>query len=251
MSAQSPAILLPPHPTLDAYYAGAAVKRPFLQRMFDATAGDYDHVERLLSFGSGRWYRRKALLRAGLSAGMKVLDVAVGTGLVVREEIGIVGDSKLVIGLDPSAGMMKRAVEALGISAVMGVGEQIPLAAEQFDFVSMGYALRHVGDVRRAFAEFFRVLRPGGKVSILEITAPRGRVWRSMLRAYMRCVVPMLTRVSTGRAASQVLWQYYWDTIEACLPPQALIDALSEAGFVDVKRHVELGIFSEYTARKG
>ena len=250
MSAEPDSLILPPHPTLEAYYAGVAVKRGFLKGIFDDAAQDYDHVERLLSWGTGSWYRRKALVRAGLGQGMKVLDVAVGTGLVAREEITLVGDPKLIIGLDPSAGMMRQAVASLHISAALGVAEQIPMGDEQFDFLSMGYALRHLGDLHRVFAEFYRVLRPGGRLCILEITLPRRRAWRWFLRVYMRSIVPLLTRLTTGRASSQLLWRYYWDTIEACLPPETLLAALRQAGFVEAERHVEVGIFSEYTARK-
>ncbi len=250
MSAAPPTAALPPHPTLKAYYAGASVKRGFLREMFDATAPDYDYVERLLSFGTGRWYRRQALRRAGLSTGMKVLDVAVGTGLVAREEIALTGRPQFVTGLDPSIGMMRRAVDALGIAAVLGVGEQLPLAGEQFDFLSMGYALRHLSDLNRAFSEFHRVLKPGGRLCVLEITAPRNSFGRAVLRGYMRNLVPLLTRITTGRADSQLLWKYYWDTIEACLKPEKVMDALRDAGFIDVKHFAELGLFSEYTARK-
>src|SRR5947209_17257789 len=158
----APVCDVPPHPALIAYYGGASDKRRFLRRIFDSTARDYDFVERLLSFGTGSWYRRQALSRAGLVAGMRVLDVAVGTGLVAREEITLTGSPKLVIGLDPSAGMMRQAVASLNIAAVMGIGEQIPMAGGQFDFVSMGYALRHLVDLNLAFSEFLRVLRPGG-----------------------------------------------------------------------------------------
>jgi demethylmenaquinone methyltransferase/2-methoxy-6-polyprenyl-1,4-benzoquinol methylase len=62
--------------------------------------------------------------------------------------------------------------------------------------------------------------------------------------------VPLVTRVTTGRANSQLLWQYYWDTIEACIRPEAVIDALDEAGFDTVQCHKVFGIFSEFTARK-
>ena len=203
-----------------------------------------------MSFGSGSWYRRQALVRAGLQHGMRVLDVAVGTGLVAREGIALTGSPKLVIGLDPSAGMMRKAVAALKIAAIQGIGEQIPFAAGSFDFVSMGYALRHLNDLCRAFSEFFRVLRPGGRLCLLEITAPRNRVARSLLRGYLRCAVPLLTRVATGRASSQLLWQYYWDTIEACIQPHAIEAALKRAGFDRVQHNSELGIFSEYTAFK-
>jgi demethylmenaquinone methyltransferase/2-methoxy-6-polyprenyl-1,4-benzoquinol methylase len=241
---------LPPHPTLETYYDNAPLKHGFLQRIFDATAADYDHVERLLSLGSGRWYRRQALRRAGLGHGMKVLDVAVGTGLVAREEAALTGNPRLVIGLDPSSGMLRQAINSLKIAAVQGVGEQIPFANAQFDFLSMGYALRHLGDLRLAFSEFFRVLRPGGRLCILEITTPSHAWSRLLLRAYMRRVVPSLTRITTSRQTSQLLWQYYWDTIEACLSPQTVIRAIQEADFINVQQRMQLGIFSEYTADK-
>ncbi len=60
----------------------------------------------------------------------------------------------------------------------------------------------------------------------------------------------MLTRLATGRKQSQLLWQYYWDTIDACVPPETLLDALKTSGFANVQRYVEFGIFSEYTAIK-
>jgi demethylmenaquinone methyltransferase/2-methoxy-6-polyprenyl-1,4-benzoquinol methylase len=241
---------LRPHPTLDQYYAGDAAKRGFLRGIFDVTAPDYDYIERMLSLGSGSWYRRRALSRAGLAQGMKVLDVAVGTGLVAREAITIIGPTGHLIGLDPSAGMLQQAMASLNIHAILGVAEQLPMADGQFDFLSMGYALRHLSDLHRTFSEFFRVLRPGGRLCLLEITAPPGRLPRLLLRAHMRCVIPLLTRIATGRAASQVLWKYYWDTIEACVPPETLLSALRDAGFINAKRELSLGIFSEYTAQK-
>jgi demethylmenaquinone methyltransferase/2-methoxy-6-polyprenyl-1,4-benzoquinol methylase len=241
---------LPPHPTLESYYADAPLKNDFLRRIFDVTAPDYDHVERILSLGSGRWYRRQALRRGGLVSGMKVLDVAAGTGLVTREEIALSGNPRLVVGLDPSFGMLRQATNSLKIAAILGVGERIPFANAQFDFLSMGYALRHLNDLRLTFSEFYRVLRPGGRLCILEITRPSRAFPRMLLRTYMRRVVPMLTRITTSRQSSQLLWQYYWDTIEACLSPKTVIQTLQEANFADVRQHVQLGIFTEYTSIK-
>ena len=77
--------------------------------MFDGTAPDYDRVERMLAFGTGPWYRRQALRRAGLVPGMHVLDVGTGTGLVAREALTLCGPTGRVTGVDPSAGMMAQA----------------------------------------------------------------------------------------------------------------------------------------------
>jgi demethylmenaquinone methyltransferase/2-methoxy-6-polyprenyl-1,4-benzoquinol methylase len=240
-----------PHPMLPRYYDDAADKRSFVRRVFNPTAAaDYDRIERLMAIGSGSWYRRRALVRAGLAHGMRVLDVAIGTGLVAREEVDITGDPRLVLGVDPSVGMIAEARRMLPVTAVMGVAEQLPLADGQFDFLSMGYALRHLSDLSVAFREFGRVLRPGGRLCILEITRPRTRLRRAAMKAYMRFVVPTVTRLTTRHADSQLLWQYYWDTIEQCVPAETVMAALARAGFADVAHHQELGMFSEYTGRK-
>ena len=242
------AAVLAPHPELNEYYDGS--KKPFVRRMFDHGAADYDRVERMMAFGTGSWYRRQALQRAGLTAGMRVLDVAVGTGLVAREAVTLAGDANLVVGVDPSTGMLAEARKHLTIRVVQGTGEQIPLASGAFDFVSMGYALRHLSDLNATFREFFRVLKPGGTLCVLELTRMNGRVKNALLRTYMRYVVPRLTRLRHSHEDTSVLWKYYWDTIEFCVPPERVMRAIADAGFVDVARHTELGMFSEYTGRK-
>ncbi|HVQ35337.1 MAG TPA: class I SAM-dependent methyltransferase, partial [Candidatus Bathyarchaeia archaeon] len=94
---------------------------------------------------------------------------------------------------------------------------------------------------------YHRVLKPGGKLLILEITPPRSRVSFHVIKFYLGRVVPLLARIGGGGADSQRLMQYYWDTIEHCVAPPIILRALEEAGFKKVSRHVELGIFSEYT----
>jgi demethylmenaquinone methyltransferase/2-methoxy-6-polyprenyl-1,4-benzoquinol methylase len=241
---------LAPHPPLRRYYANEQAKAGFVRRIFDAGAGDYDRVERLMALGSGSWYRRMALQRAGLAAGMRVLDVAIGTGLVAREEVAIVGSPQLVLGLDPSVGMVQEAVQHLGLPVIIGRAERLPLGDELFDFLSMGYALRHISDLRSAFGEFRRVLKPGGTLCILEITRPRKEWTAAILRQYMLRIVPALARLM-GRAAQSVrLWEYFWDTIEACVPAEQVMAALTSAGFVRVRREKNMGIFSQYIAQR-
>jgi demethylmenaquinone methyltransferase/2-methoxy-6-polyprenyl-1,4-benzoquinol methylase len=245
-----PAASLTPHPPLADYYGSAEKRRSFVRDIFNHTAPDYDRIERVMAFGSGPWYRRRALRRSGLRPGMRVLDVAMGTGLLAREAMALVGNLGQVIGLDPSIGMVSEAKRSLAISVVLARGELLPLQAKTFNFLSMGYALRHVSDIDAAVREYFRVLKPGGRVCLLEITRPRSRLALLALRVYMRGVVPLITRLVTRRAETVKLMEYYWDTIAACVPPEAILAALTRAGFERVRRHTELGIFSEYVGIK-
>ncbi|MDL9999740.1 class I SAM-dependent methyltransferase [Variovorax sp. J22P240] len=241
--------VLAPHTPLSDYYGNEAEHESFLRRIFDETAPDYNRIERVLALGSGPWYRRSALQRAGLTAGAQVLDVGIGTGLVAREALTLIGPGGHLVGVDPSPGMMGE-VALPDVELVRGRAEALPRPDASSDFVSMGYALRHIADVHAAFAEFHRVLRPGGRLVVLEITKPAGRVGTVVLKAYMRSVVPLIAKAVARRHDTSELWRYYWDTIEACIPPESVMSALRAAGFEDVKRHVELGIFSEYTAVK-
>jgi demethylmenaquinone methyltransferase / 2-methoxy-6-polyprenyl-1,4-benzoquinol methylase len=239
-----------PHRPLTAYYQKEADRPGYVRHLFDRTAADYDRVERAMALGSGSWYRRRALQRAGLKAGMRVLDIGTGTGLTAREAFGLVGPLGEVTGVDPSTGMMERAKVPYGLLLVGGTAEAIPAPAGAVDFVSMGYALRHIGDLSAAFAEFMRVLVPGGRICLLEITSPHGGPSRWLLKVYMRTVIPLVARCMAAHRDMPELMRYYWDTIEACVDSSLILDALSEAGVVQVYRHVELGIFSEYCARK-
>jgi demethylmenaquinone methyltransferase / 2-methoxy-6-polyprenyl-1,4-benzoquinol methylase len=239
-----------PHPPLTDYYATQADRSGFVRQLFDRTAADYDRIERAMAFGSGSWYRRSALLRAGLGSAMRVLDVGTGTGLTAREAFDLVGPSGEVTGIDPSEAMMARAKLPAAVRMVRGAAEAIPLAAGAADFVCMGYALRHVEDLQAAFREFMRVLVPGGRLCLLEITPPAGRWSRALLKLYMRTLVPLMARCMVTHRDMPELMRYYWDTIETCVEPRSIVDALREARFVDVSHHLELGIFSEYRAVK-
>ena len=245
------AAALPPHRPLPAYYANEAEHRSFLRRIFDDTAVDYDRIESVLALGSGPWYRRQALQRAGLGAGMQVLDVGCGTGLLAREALALVGAQGTLTGIDPSPGMMAEARRALPAATfIEGRAENLPVPEASADFLSLGYALRHIDDVQVAFADFRRVLRPGGRLLLLEITRPESALGRFLLRLYMRLFVPLLARMLARREGTPRLFRYYWDTIDACIEPPEVLAALERAGFVAVRRHVELGIFSEYTATR-
>jgi demethylmenaquinone methyltransferase/2-methoxy-6-polyprenyl-1,4-benzoquinol methylase len=240
-----------PHIPLTDYYQTEQDRQAYLRRIFDNTAADYDRIESMLAFGTGPGYRRDALVRAGLKTGMKVLDVGVGTGLVAAQACRLTGDPALVTGLDPSPGMMAASKLPKTMVLIEGRAESLPFPDNHFDFLSMGYALRHISDLSVAFAEFERVLKPGGRLCILEITRPQSGFGRWLLKSYMRGVIPLLTRFVSRQKDTATIWRYFWDSIEACVPPEQVINTLNAAGLTQVNRHLVAGIFSEYQAIKG
>ncbi|WP_018274614.1 class I SAM-dependent methyltransferase [Teredinibacter turnerae] len=239
-----------PHPVLSDYYESGDARRKKVDAMFDSSAQHYDWITKMMSFGSGGWYRRQALLRVGVGAGHQVLDVGAGTGEVSLIEQELVGSDGFVVALDPSKGMLSVAVENGVQRATMGLGEALPFPDNTFDFVTMSYALRHVADLQAAFEEYRRVLKPGGKMLLLEITRPEGAFTTAALKVYMKGIIPTVTRVFRGSKEAEELMRYYWDTIDQCVPPAKILDAMASAGVSNPQRNKVMGIFSEYTGSK-
>ena len=235
---------------LDSYFTSEDERRVNTRRMFDDAACAYDRAEGITALGTGAWYRRYALGRAGLREGMSVLDVAAGTGLVAREACRLIGPAGRLTALDPSPGMLAELRKKLDVHTVEAYAEDIPLADDAVDFLSMGYALRHVADLDLVFAEYLRVLKPGGSTCVMEITRPRSALGRLLMRFYIRGVVPLLSRLSRSGPQVGLLWEYYWDTIEASVSPDEVMAAMRRAGFAEVRCHVTLGVFREYLGRK-
>ena len=240
---------LSPDRPLTRYFDSDGSRRTFVRSLFDICAADYDRICRIASLGMGQRYRREALERAGLRPGMAVLDVASGTGLTASEALAISGASGRVVGVDPSGGMLREA-RHVGHCTVQGVGEALPFADGTFDLLCLGYALRHLADLIVAFRGFRRVLRPGGLVILLEITEPRSPVAAWLAKQYFQQVVPLLTAWGTRPGSSERLMTYYWDTIHSCVEPEAILEAMRQAGFDDVRHEVVHGVFSEYRGRR-
>src|ERR1700694_2936791 len=174
----------PPLPLRTRYWTRAEDRQAVVNGLFDRAAEHYDRACDLMSFGAGQSYRRDALRRAGIRAGMQVLDVGHGTGLLARKIIPLFGPSGRVIGVDPSFKMMSSGRDRLNMPFVQGVGECLPFPDRRFDFITMGYALRHVPDLDQAFGEYLRVLQPGGRVVVLEITRPASASGMALAQVY-------------------------------------------------------------------
>ena len=229
-----------PHALLTEYYANEQQRQACLRRIFDDTAIDYELIENLLALGSGPWHRCQALQRAGLVNDMRVLDVGIGTSLVAA----------LVTGVDPSAGMMAAGKLPEAVTHVEGWAACLPLPDDDFDFPSMGCALQHISDLRMAFAEFNCVFQPGSRLCLLEITQAQSRAGKWVFKTYMHDMIALITRMVLRQKDTATIWRYYWDSIEACVPPEQVMATLSAANLTQVTRHVEPGIFSGYQTRK-
>ena len=243
-------VSMPPHPVIDGYYQSAADRPEAVRELFDASAPAYDRITGLMSFGTGAKYRRDVLKRIGVGPGATVLDLACGTGQVSAAAVKLVGETGSVIGVDPSPEMRGVAAKRRGITVKAGTAESIPADDASVDFVTMGYALRHVSDLVVAFREMHRVLKPGGTVCALEITPPKRAVSRAALKFYLKSIIPPMSFVVSANRQASKLMSYYWDTIEQCVPPERILTAMERAGFETPTQSVSVGIFREYIGQR-
>jgi demethylmenaquinone methyltransferase/2-methoxy-6-polyprenyl-1,4-benzoquinol methylase len=239
---------LAPHPPIRRFYASEAERRDFVGSLFDEAASQYEWINRVMSVGSGQRYRRDALRRAGVGPGMTVLDVCMGSGQVARTAVELVGADGRVVGLDASSRMLIEARKYVDIPMLLGVVEALPVADEFADFVTMGYALRHITDLRETFREFLRVLKPGGTLLMIEFSRPRSRIVHAVARLYLGTVVPAIASMKGRRAADMM--RYFWNTIDSCVPPETILRTLREAGLEDPRRGGQIDLFAEYTAKR-
>jgi len=232
------------------YYADPAEKQAFLRGIFDRTAPHYERIARWGWFGTGETYRRQALMRAGVSPDMKVVDVASGTGPVARALMKILNSPDQIVCVEPSAGMIAESKKTVPAIHHQAPAEALPVADQAFDFLTMGFALRHVDDLDAAFREFHRVLKQGGKILIMDVTKPESFMGRFWFRLYFKYFLPFMSLISTGDRESYRLMKYYWDTMDQMIGREEVTKILTAAGFKGAEHHIVLGCFSEYRAER-
>jgi demethylmenaquinone methyltransferase/2-methoxy-6-polyprenyl-1,4-benzoquinol methylase len=223
--------------------------------MFSAIAPRYDALNRLLSAGRDRAWRREAVRAARLPVNGRLLDVCTGTADVALEAARQCPGARIV-GVDFSGPMI-----ALGRQKVIGEGrgdrvalsvapaEALPFAEEIFDAATVAFGLRNVPDRRQALVEMHRVLRPGGRVVVLEFTTPPGRLFRTLYLWYFHRVLP---RIGGWISGHRTAYAYLPASVGEFPSPDGVVTWLRDAGFREVSyRLMTLGIVAIHVGMKG
>lgn len=198
-----------------------------VERMFTAIAWRYDLVNLVLSQAQDRRWRRRAAQLARVAAGDRALDVCTGTGALARLLRRRVGPAGEVVGIDLTPAMIDFARRrGSSVRYLVGDATQIPFPDGYFDAATVAFGLRNIADPEAALAELARVVRPGGRVVILEFSTVKWPL-RAAYRWYSRALIPRLARLLLGRDEA---YRYLTESIAAFPPPRTVSGWLSRSG---------------------
>ena len=223
--------------------------------MFDAIAGRYDVLNHVLSAGIDRRWRRRAIASLDLSGTERVLDLCTGTADLAIAALRARPPAARVVGVDFAGGMLqigrrKVAREGLNgrIALVRGDATRIPLADASVDAVTIAFGIRNVDRIAVAGAEMCRVLKPGGRLAILEFAVPTTPGLRLLYLWYLNRVLPLIGRVVSRHNEA---YGYLPASIGAFTSPADFVKILQQAGFRDIAPvRLTFGSVILYTARR-
>lgn len=206
-------------------------KKVFVQKMFDDISGKYDFLNHLLSLGIDYYWRRRLVMLLNPKFGEKILDVATGTGdvgfaILKKHDVS-------VIGLDYAYNMTELAKRKTAhrkirsFHFVQGDGEQLPFRDHVFDAITISYGFRNIGFFERALDDFFRVLKPEGKLVILEFSKPVSSWFSVLYRFYFNHILPKIASLFARSDA----YRYLPESVDHFPERQEMISMLNQAGF--------------------
>jgi demethylmenaquinone methyltransferase / 2-methoxy-6-polyprenyl-1,4-benzoquinol methylase len=208
------------------------LSEPQVRAMFDRIAGFYDVMNTVMTAGLHHRWRARAADLAALPAGGSALDVACGTGDLAIELAKRVGADGEVIGSDFAPEMLERArVKAPDLRWEWGNALDLPYAANRFDAATVGFGARNFSDLDRGLAEMARVVKPGGRVVVLEITTPRKPPLSTFYSLWFDRIVPLIGRV-TGEDEA---YTYLPNSVKRFPAPEGLAAAMERAGLREIR----------------
>ena len=233
-------------------YDDAEAKGVQVERMFDNIAHSYDRLNHWLSFGIDKHWRNAAIRSLKPFAPRRVLDVATGTG-----DFALLSARKLqpehLLGVDISEGMLavgRQKVKEAGMESVIEFRKDdcmaLNLPDASYDAVTVAYGVRNFEDLERGLREMLRVLRPGGRLVIIELTSPVHFPMKQLFWIYSHLLMPLLGRIISRDCKA---YAYLPATMEAFPQGEVMREVLQRAGYVDVKfRRFTFGLSTLYTA---
>jgi demethylmenaquinone methyltransferase/2-methoxy-6-polyprenyl-1,4-benzoquinol methylase len=216
-----------------------------VRAMFDRISGVYDRMNAVMTAGLHRSWRRRAAELAEASPGDRVLDVATGTGDLALELAARVAPGGQVVGIDFSHRMLELArakASAAGqpdvqVSFRAANALALPFAADEYAAATVGFGARNFADVERGLAEMARVVRPGGRVVVLEITTPRSPPLSTFFQVWFDRVVPVLGRLAGDAPA----YSYLPSSVRRFPGPERLAEVMARCGLRDVRYFLTAG----------
>jgi demethylmenaquinone methyltransferase/2-methoxy-6-polyprenyl-1,4-benzoquinol methylase len=212
-----------------------------VNRMFDRVAGNYDALNSVMTAGLHHRWRERAAERAELAAGDSALDVCCGTGDLALELATRVAPGGHVVGCDFSEPMLdlarEKAATATGVRFEWADALQLPYDSERFDAVTVGFGVRNLADLDRGLREMCRVLKPGGRLVILEITQPTRPPLSTFYSLWFDRLVPLLGSFSDDPEA----YSYLPESVRSFPSPAGLAEKMDQAGFERIRYTVLAG----------
>lgn len=224
-------------------------KATYVQKMFDAIAPRYDLMNAVMTFGQHQQMRRAAAKLARPPRQGLALDLATGTGdfAVALQDVE---PTVRVVGVDFALEMMRLGQTKYASRVRFAAGDllRLPLPDNTFDCSVNGFVLRNVADVRMAFAEMYRVLKPGGRAISLEITSPRTPIWKDIFDIYFDHLMPHIGGWLSGQPEA---YRYLPQSVRAFLKPEQVVALMRDLGFREVTfRRWALGSMAVYVGVK-